>query len=96
MTGGERFVIPAGHPALAGHFPDRPVVPGAVILDQVIAAWGGPCLGVPIAKFHAPLGPDQPVEVRFAPTLDAGVVRFGCWRSDQVICSGQIRVAATR
>lgn len=95
MIAGARFVIPGGHPALAGHFPGRPIVPGSVILDRVIAAWGRPCLGVPIAKFHVPLGPDQPVEVRFAPMPSTGAVRFTCWRDDRVICSGQLRVAAT-
>lgn len=32
------FTIDPGHPALPGHFPGRPVVPGVVILDQVLAA----------------------------------------------------------
>ena len=27
------------HPSLTGHFPDNPIVPGVVILDQVIRLW---------------------------------------------------------
>ena len=35
----ESFIIPASHPSLPGHFPGNPVVPGVVILDQVIRLW---------------------------------------------------------
>ncbi|MBF0263677.1 MAG: hypothetical protein HQL46_00265 [Gammaproteobacteria bacterium] len=33
------FTIAANHPSLEGHFPDNPVVPGVVILDQVSRYW---------------------------------------------------------
>ncbi len=32
------FEIAADHPCLPGHFPGRPVVPGVVVLDHVLAA----------------------------------------------------------
>lgn len=33
------FCVQADHPALPGHFPGRPVVPGVLILDHVLAAF---------------------------------------------------------
>jgi 3-hydroxymyristoyl/3-hydroxydecanoyl-(acyl carrier protein) dehydratase len=90
-----RFVVPGGHPALAGHFPGRPLVPGSLILDLVIAAWGGPCLGVQWAKFHALLPPDLEVLVSFEPTQDPGAVRFECRCADRPICSGRLLVLPT-
>jgi hypothetical protein len=32
----ETLSVRAGHPALPGHFPGRPIVPGVVILDMLI------------------------------------------------------------
>ncbi len=32
------FVVPMDHPALAGHFPGRPLVPGVLVLDHVLQA----------------------------------------------------------
>lgn len=88
------FVVLADHPALAGHFPDLPVVPGSLILEHVIAAWGRPVSGIPFAKFHVPLGPDQPVEVRFEPAREPGLVRFSGWRDGELICSGLLSTTA--
>jgi len=63
--------IAATHPALPGHFPDHPVVPGVVLLDAVVAALarhaGAPprVTGFPAIKFLAPLAPGQEFEVAF-------------------------------
>ena len=70
----------AAHPAFAGHFPGRPIVPGVTLLAEVIEAvladaglqamvGAAPRLGV--VKFVAPVGPDGILAVRFEATATA-------------------------
>lgn len=93
MPGDYRFRVPAGHPVLAGHFPDCPIVPGSLILDHVLRAWGGSRGTLVSAKFHSPLGPDQEARVRLEPAAESGVVLFRCLRGDDLVCSGRLAAA---
>ena len=57
-------IIRANHPTLPGHFPGAPLVPGVVILDEVLAAlieWhqDSQLTGIRMVKFLAPLQPEQ-------------------------------------
>jgi 3-hydroxymyristoyl/3-hydroxydecanoyl-(acyl carrier protein) dehydratase len=59
-----RFVVDVGDPALDGHFPGRPIVPGVVLLARVQAAIEAahgplPALRLPQAKFMRPLLPEE-------------------------------------
>ncbi|OOG49620.1 hydroxymyristoyl-ACP dehydratase [Rhodanobacter sp. C01] len=69
--------IDGGHPALPGHFPDHPLVPGVILLEQValaLRAWRGQRLSEVVeAKFMAPLLPDEAALLRLT---EAGAVRF--------------------
>jgi 3-hydroxyacyl-[acyl-carrier-protein] dehydratase len=52
-------LIRADHPSLPGHFPAAPLVPGVVILDEVIAAlaeWqqNPQVSGIPMVNFFVP------------------------------------------
>lgn len=91
--------IAADHPALPGHFPGNPIVPGVVLLslvwDAVLHAAGAPlhCSGWPSVKFLAPLQPGVPfrVEVEFGA---AGSARFACKTAAGTIAQGSVRFAA--
>ena len=90
-----RCMIPADHPALAGHFPGNPVVPGVVILDEVLQAlidWkpGERPAVMPTVKFLALLYPQQVFTIR-STEAGHGRIRFECRRDDdgQLLVQGQ-------
>jgi 3-hydroxymyristoyl/3-hydroxydecanoyl-(acyl carrier protein) dehydratase len=91
-------IIRADHPSLPGHFPGAPLVPGVVILDEVIttlAEWreNSQLTGIRIVKFLAPLKPEQPFTVSLSVTnKDAGEVRFCCRAEERVIVEGRLAV----
>lgn len=64
MTIEARLSIPASHPALPGHFPGQPIVPGVLLLDevrvQVETASGRRVTRIVQLKFIQALGPGEP------------------------------------
>ncbi len=94
------FAVPGDHPCLPGHFPGRPVVPGVVVLDHVLAAieaQAGPLAAVriPQVKFLQPLLPGQVatvvLEERPLPGRRAWRFRVEC--AGAAIASGEIQAA---
>ncbi len=69
------LTVSADHPALPGHFPGRPLVPGVLILDAALRAIGADRPGARIiaAKFTAPLAPEQTLALAWE-TAASGVV----------------------
>ncbi len=81
-----RGTIATDHPCLAGHFPGNPIVPGVVLLDEVLrafVAWRPTDrpVGIPQVKFLAPLRPEQPFTIRWVESGSSGV-RFDCLGDD--------------
>ncbi|WP_321788408.1 AMP-binding protein [Burkholderia pyrrocinia] len=87
------FTIPAGHPALPGHFPGHPVVPGVVLLDHAIHAIGV-ALNRPLhawrlgsAKFLSPVAPGEPLDLAFD-TATSGAIRFTLRAGSRDVATG--------
>jgi 3-hydroxyacyl-[acyl-carrier-protein] dehydratase len=91
--------IGADHPSLPGHFPGEPIVPGVVILDEILAVLnecraGARLTGIPVVKFLAPLKPDQKFTIRLSATEPAAEeIAFSCTSAGRVITEGQLQIA---
>ncbi len=88
--------ISAHHPSLAGHFPGNPLVPGVMLLDEILDAfteWQGPChlKGISAVKFLAPVLPNQTFRITLV-LSDTGMVRFRCSRNDELLVQGQMTI----
>lgn len=90
--------IPADHPAYAGHFPGRPILPGVVLLDTALHALamqqGLPtAMGqVKSAKFLRPVQPGEALVLHASETA-AGGFRFDIRCGERSVASGAIEFA---
>jgi 3-hydroxymyristoyl/3-hydroxydecanoyl-(acyl carrier protein) dehydratase len=91
------FTVSLDHPALPGHFPGNPIVPGVVILDEIVHLWlkahpGVRLAGVPAAKFLSVLRPGETCQVEFDAAGEESV-KFDCFSGDRRIARGRLLFA---
>ena len=83
------------HPALPGHFPGQPVVPGVLLLDWVAAAlerWRGQRIaGLAQVKFQRPLLPEQDAALLLTDTGKS--IHFSISHATALIASGSLEAA---
>ncbi len=88
------------HPTAAGHFPSNPIIPGALLLDEIVAiltvaALPDKTIMIRSAKFFRPVRPGDSVNLRWQPAGNAAI-SFECWliRDNAMAASGTIDLAA--
>jgi len=93
-----RLELPADHPVFAGHFPAHPIVPGALLLDEVVrlanarletTAWT-----LRSAKFVHPATPGESLEVILVPSSAGHGFDFRVEAGAQLIAAGSLQALA--
>lgn len=89
------FSIAGTHPALKDHFPGNPIVPGVVILTEILhlirdlpERWGT-WTGASCVKFHSPLRPEELMTVSLE-YVDLREMTFRGQVKERLIVSGSL------
>jgi 3-hydroxymyristoyl/3-hydroxydecanoyl-(acyl carrier protein) dehydratase len=89
------LTVTKDHPALSGHFPGHPIVPGVIVLDEVIETLkhrygeGLVVTGLPAVKLSSPLKPEEALVITIEPE-DSGTAAFMCRVGNRLIASGSV------
>ena len=89
------IVIAREHPAFDGHLPGAPVLPGVVLLSEVLRAAGARQADgwrVEQAKFLGPVGPGSRLEIELVPHADGW--RFDVRDGARAVASGRLGAPA--
>ena len=101
MNGVVKWTIPVDHPAFAGHFPGRAILPGVLLLDAALNAILAGCeislVGVEISatKFLSPATPGDELCIQYARAA-TGSIRFDIAAGTRKIANGSIIVKSTQ
>ncbi|MBC8027514.1 MAG: hypothetical protein H7Y89_16095 [Steroidobacteraceae bacterium] len=87
------ILVPLNHPCYAGHFPERSILPGVVLLELVVEQVGrGAPRGIPSVKFQRSLAPGETFTLHWR---DGGVrVNFRCETGGEPVAEGTIEFGA--
>jgi 3-hydroxyacyl-[acyl-carrier-protein] dehydratase len=89
------MLVPESHPTASGHFPGRPIVPGALLLDEVAAVLAGRgSITFRAVKFMAPVKHGELLELRWQ-AQEGGLCRFEIRRAKETttVLSGTLEDA---
>jgi 3-hydroxymyristoyl/3-hydroxydecanoyl-(acyl carrier protein) dehydratase len=87
------FHIPGNHPAFAGHFPDMPITPGVVLLDETMHAVAEQLqldiqgCKISSVKFLRPVLPDTQLTVHYEVAAN-GNIRFDIKDTQHIAATG--------
>jgi 3-hydroxymyristoyl/3-hydroxydecanoyl-(acyl carrier protein) dehydratase len=84
--------VPENHPTAGGHFPGHPIVPGALLLDEVARLLAGPGpLTFRVVKFLAPVQHGEPLDLLWQ-SQGGGLCRFEIRRiaPDSLVVTGTL------
>ncbi len=65
------YSVPADHPAFPGHFPQQPIVPGVLLLDQALhgiaqaLGWPEAPCRIETCKFLSPVKPAETLHIAY-------------------------------
>jgi 3-hydroxyacyl-[acyl-carrier-protein] dehydratase len=91
--GAVTITIAPEHPALAGHFPGAPILPGVLLLDEMVCALererqhAGTRWRIGAAKFVKPVRPGETLTLEHEP-LPNGSIRFHISSAGQPVAHG--------
>ena len=86
------LLIPADHPSAAGHFPGNPIIPGALLLDAMVAAIGQANITVQNVKFLIPIPHGTALQLRWQG--EGAKYRFECRTGENALVMSGILASA--
>jgi 3-hydroxyacyl-[acyl-carrier-protein] dehydratase len=88
-----QLVVPLNHPCYDGHFPERPILPGVVLLELVVEQVGrGAPRAIPSVKFQRALAPGETFTLHWRETGER--VSFRCESGGEPVAEGTIEYGA--